>query len=84
MNHQPTLAHVPGILLRTVARCASRVVFLAATAVLLLGLALVAIAAFLATFRSFRGPRTQLAVDLVVAAYGLVLSFKKVTTSDSQ
>lgn len=76
MTQQPTLAHVPGILLRTVARCISRVVFLVAAVVLLLGLGLLSLAALLATFRSFRGPRTQAGINLAVAAYEAVKSYK--------
>lgn len=76
MTQQPTLAHVPGILLRTILRTIARIILVLAGAVLLLGLGLAFLSLFLATFRSTRGPKSHALVNLMVAAVEAVRSYK--------
>lgn len=76
MTQQPTLVHVPGILFRAVARTIARLVFVLAGAVLLLGLGLAFVSLFLATFRTARTHRMQVAADLAVTVYELVKSYR--------
>lgn len=68
----PTLAAVPGILLRTVLRLFARVIFFLAGFFLFAGLALVYVSILVATWRSPRGPRVQAVVDFIIAAIALV------------
>jgi preprotein translocase subunit SecG len=63
MTTQPTLAAIPGILLRTILHTIARVTF--ALALVFVGLTL-----FLATWRSARTSKQQAAVDVLLALIG--------------
>ena len=83
MNQPPTLASVPGILLRTSLRLVARVLFCVAAVVLLLGAGLAFSSLLLSTWRTPRTRRVQLAVDIVLLTTELIKERRRVTQTDS-
>lgn len=80
---QPTLASIPGILLRTVLRLIARILFVLAGALLLGGLALSLFCLLLATWRTPRARKWQLVTDIVLLATEIAKERRRVTKSDS-
>lgn len=80
---QPTLIHVPGILFRTILRLVARIVLVAASVLLLMGAALALGSLLIATWRTPRSRRTQLATDIVLLAVELIKDRRRVTHTES-
>lgn len=80
---QPTLAAIPGILLRTTLRLLARLVFLLASLFLLIGAGLALGSLLLATWRTPRNRRVQLAADIVLLTAELAKDRWRVTHTDS-
>lgn len=80
---QPTLAHIPGILFRTVCRTVARILFVAAAAVLTLGFALALVSLLVASWRTTRSRRGQLAAEAVLLAIELAKERWRLSHSDS-
>ena len=80
---QPTLAHVPGILFRTTMRLIARLVFLLAILPLIVGVAMTLASLLLATWRTPRSRRVQLAVDIVLLATELAKERWRVSHTES-
>lgn len=79
--NQPTLANIPDILTRTILRLAARIILALAAVVLLIGTALALLSLLIATWRTPRGHRTQLAVDIALAVTALAKSRKSTPKS---
>jgi len=75
--NEPTIATIPGILLRSVLRLVSRIIFVAAACFLLLGIGFSLLSLVLATWRSPRSHRIQLIADLAGTVTALVKSFRE-------
>ena len=80
---QPTFAHIPGIIFRTTMRLIARIILLLAILPLLVGAAFALVSLLLATWRTPRSRRTQLAVDIILLATELAKERWRVTHSDS-
>lgn len=63
---QPTFAHIPGILFRTTMRLIGRLIFLLAILPLIVGVTMALASLLIATWRTPRSRRVQLAVDIVL------------------
>lgn len=68
-KEQPTLAAIPGILLRTSLRMVARIILLVAGVALLCTLALGFASLFVATWRSPRTPKIQALTALVLSVW---------------
>lgn len=79
---QPTLAHIPGILLRTALRSISRIILVLASGVLLFGIALALLSLLIATWRTPRDRRTTLVIDTALLATELVKDWRHRSDSD--
>lgn len=73
---EPTVAAIPGILLRTALRFVGRVLFAVAGVLLLCGFSVAFASLFVATWRTPRTHRTQLLASLLVAATQLVKEYR--------
>lgn len=81
--NQPTLASVPGILLRTSLRLVGRIIFIGAAAFLLIGGALTLLSLLVATWHTPRSRRVQLASDIILLTTELIKDRRRVTQTDS-
>lgn len=81
---QPTLIDIPGILLRTTLRLIARIIFMLAGLLLLGGIALTLLCLFLATWRSPRTKKWELAANIVLLATELVKDRRHVSKTDSE
>jgi len=81
--NQPTLASIPGILLRTLFRLLARALFVVAGILLVGGFALSLICLLLATWRTPRSRKTQLITDIILLATELYKDSRRVSKSES-
>lgn len=80
---QPTLATIPGILLRTVLRMIGRIIFVGAAAFLIIGTALTLLSLLVATWHTPRSRRVQLASNILLLTVELIKDRRRVTQTDS-
>lgn len=74
---EPTLASIPGILLRSFLRLVARVILAAAACFLLLGVGFSFLSLIIATWRTPRSHRVQLMADLAGTVTALIKSFRE-------